>query len=109
MKYMNGNSVTKVGGNFKNNEQMSNFVKFFIKEKPDIYLRELKQKLEDEGIRSSLSLICQLIKVIILSIFGIWTNHILIRKPIKEILVTAKKVKLVKLIHTNYQTNHIPF
>ena len=62
LKYMNGNSVTKVGGNFKNNERMSEYVEEFLKERPDIYLKELKMKLEIKGIFISITSIFECIK-----------------------------------------------
>jgi len=48
VKKYNGNSSYGVGGNHKFNQTIKDSIEKYIKNDPTLYLREIKQKLEDE-------------------------------------------------------------
>jgi hypothetical protein len=52
-----GNSIQHVGGNRKYNELMEQFILELVKQNPTFYLRELKIKLQNIGIRRSIGTI----------------------------------------------------
>lgn len=47
-KYMGGNSHYGVGGNRKFNEEVKKFIKEIVKKEPHIYLKEIKDKMQND-------------------------------------------------------------
>lgn len=62
-KYSNGNSFYGIGGNFKYNDEVIQYIKEKVIEYPSIYLKELKSKIENDlQISTSLSSLSRILK-----------------------------------------------